>query len=167
VNLIQFWQDQVNKWNEETKCGFCWEFGAPLTESAVELFKPKDGKECCVQVLLVRDKGLAFSTSNTYNNTTGFLTGVTCNTGFSIYFVLEMDLGTNNYNEIKDHSIEQAKWKKLVELEQCLSCEVILDFCEFIGSTRRITTWQARQVINHTSKNYSGYLLTVNFQNIA
>lgn len=167
MNLIQFWQDQVTKWNNEQKCGLCWEFDAPLTQSAVELHQPTKGTECCVQVLLVRDQVPAFNMTNNYNNVTGLLTNVACNTSFQLLFLMQMDMGTNNYNEIKNHPVEQGKWVKLGELENCIGCDMNLDFCELIGTQYRVTQWQARQEkINMTSSNYSGYRLTVNFQTI-
>lgn len=165
MNLISFWQDQVTKWNTENKCGLCWEFGAPLIESAVETYTPTIGKECCVQVLLVRDKITPFSTTNTYDSRTSLRTNAVCNHGFQLLFLLPSDIGTNNFNEIKNHPTTESKWDTILSrLEECISCDMNIDFCDIIGMQYRVTQWSAQQVINYTSKAYSGYRLTVNFQ---
>lgn len=167
MNLVKFWQDQVALWNDEQKCDLCWNFSAPLIESAVETFTPPKGKECCVQVLLLRDKGQAFGTANTYNQTTGLLTNLVCNTAFQLLFLLPADIGSNNFDEIPGHDTEYSKWSLILsKLEECIGCEINIDFCELIGTKYRVTQWSATQLINYTSKNYSGYRLSVNFQTI-
>ena len=165
MDIISFWEQQIQKWNDETKCGFCWFFGAPLTESAVTVQQSETNKECCVQVFLVRDKITAFSTNNTYKKTTGLLTTQICNTGFQLLFLLPSTVGTNNYNEIKDHSTTESKWSTIFSrLEQCMSCDANLAFCEILGSSRRVTVWSGQQVTNYTPENYSGFRVTVQFQ---
>lgn len=165
MDLISFWSQQINKWNEESKCGLCWDFTAPLVESAIELVEPSAGMDCCVQVLFLRDKEPAFSTLNRYNESTQLLSGTTCNKAFEILFLMYAPIGSNNWNEVKGHSTDESKWATaLYELERCLSCDLELDFCEFIGSKSRVTKWSAKQVINFSSKNYSGYRISVNFQ---
>jgi len=165
MDIVQFWQHQIQIWNDENKCGFCWEFGAPLTESAIEVQQASTNKECCVQVFLVRDKVTPFSTSNVYDNVTGLLTNRVCNTGFQLIFVLPVSMGTNNFNEIKGHPTNESKWSTVLSrLEQCISCDANIAFCEILGSSRRITTWSGAQLINYTTENYSGYRLTVQFQ---
>lgn len=164
INIVDFWEKQIALWNAEQKCGFCWEFGAPLTESAVTLQQPEPGKECCVQVLLVRDKITPFSTSNTYNSS-ALITQKVCTTGFQLLFLLPSTVGTNNYNEINGHPTIESKWANILQkLEACISCDAELAFCTILGSMRRITTWSGQQLINYTPENYSGYRLTVNFQ---
>lgn len=163
INIVDFWKNQIAKWNEELKCGLCWEFSAPLTESAVGITKPND--PCCVQVMLVRDRVTAFRTSRTYDNITGLLTGVTCSKSFELLVLMPTKLGQNNYNEIKGHDTNESKWDEVLsKLEDCLSCDANLDFCEFLGRKVLVTDWSARQLVNYTDNNYTGYRLTVTFQ---
>lgn len=164
MDIVDFWSRQVAKWNDENKCGMCWEFSAPLIESAVELIEDEG---CCTQVILLRDKLPAFSTSNTYSNQTFLLNGVTCSKSFELLVLMYADIGTNNWNEVKGHNTEESKWSTIFSrLEECLACDAELDFCEFIGVKSRVTTWSARQVLNYSSKNFSGFRITVTFQNI-
>ena len=46
------------------------------------------------------------------------------------------NLGVNNYNEIKDHPIEESKWETIFKpIIDCLGCDNILDTCELLGVT--------------------------------
>lgn len=166
MNIVNFWEQQIAKWNEESKCDMCWSFHAPLTDSALNITKLADGEECCTQVFLLRN-GNAFSTTNQYNESTGFLNKQTCNVGFQLLVVIPTKLGVNNWNEIIGHPTEESNWAtKLWKLEECLSCDANLDFCEILGANQKVTTWSAVQKINHTDNVYAGYLLTVNFQTV-
>jgi len=167
MNLVSFWQQQIDKWNTDTKCGFCWDFSAPLIESATNIVQPTPGKECCVKVMFLQDKQPAFSTSNAYSNQTGLLNSQTCSTSFQLLVVIDSKLGLNNYNEVKGHSTEESRWETILQrLQECLSCDANLDFCTFLGSTRRITSWSGQQVINYNDSNYCGYRINVTFQNV-
>lgn len=164
MNLVSFWQQQVSKWNDEQKCDLCWSFGAPLIESAVSVQQLKD---CCVQVLLLRDKGNAFSMSTTYDNTTGLITAKSCIKSFQLLVVIPGELGVNNFNEIPNHSTDESNWStKLSKLEECLSCDANLNFCEFLGRSYRVTNWSAVQVLNEGDNCYIGYRLNVSFTDV-
>ena len=165
MNIVKFWQDQINKWNEENKCDLCWEFSAPLIDSGTNIVRPTKGKECCVQVMLLRQNLTAFSTTNTYNNTTQLLTAQSCNTSFQLLVVFDSKLGLNMYNEIKGHSTDESVWNtKLSVIEECLKCDANLDFCEFLSTQYKITQWSGVQVINYQNSNYCGYRISVTFQ---
>lgn len=162
MNIVNFWAQQVAKWNTENKCGMCWEFYAPLTESAVSITQTEN---CCVKVFLLRDKAPAFATTNVYDNVTSLLTNSTCNINFQLLVVMTGNIGLNNWNEIKDHPTEESKWSTMLyKIEQCLACDAQVDFCEILGSEYRITQWSATQVINNGDNAYTGYRLNVTFQ---
>lgn len=167
MNIVDFWQAQVAKWNEEEKCGLCWTFDAPLTESGVELYQPETGKECCVHVLLTQDKVPPFTMVNQYSQQTGRMNQRTCSWTHQVYFVMTTDLGVNNFSEIKGHSTESSRWASVLQkLQECLACDANLDFCEIMGADYRVTQWSAAQVVNYTSHNYTGYRLTITFQTV-
>lgn len=167
MNIVEFWRQQIAKWDEEKKCGLCWTFDAPMTDSAVELYQPPKGKECCVQALLTQDKVTPFASTLQYNSLTGFLNQRACNWTHQIYFVIPTELGVNNYTEIKGHTTDKARWVDVLQkLQECLACDAPLDFCEIMGTTYRVTQWSAVQVMNYTSANYTGYKLTVTFQTV-
>lgn len=164
MNIVEFWEKQISKWNEEEKCGFCWSFHAPMTESAANLQRTND---CCVQVLLTQDKVNPFVTSNTYDAATGLLERVTCTRNFQLLFLLPSNVGTNNYSEMPEHSVDESKWAKILyKLQDCLSCDLHLDFCEMLGREYQITQWTAKQEINIFDDIYSGYRLTVSLTTV-
>lgn len=167
MNLIQFWEDQITKWNDEQKCDLCWSFAAPLTESAATLQQVREEEKCCARVMLVRDKVVAFEVKNFYNDKTQLMNRQECNTGFELLVLLPTDLGRNNYNETPNHDIEESNWNRIYsKLEQCLSCDLNLAFCEYLGSQYRVTVWRAKQ-LDKTLDGYSGFRITANFQKYA
>ncbi len=167
MDIVKFWKDQTEKWNTDEKCGLCWEFSAPLIESAVNKVLSTEETKCCVKVMFLQDKSLAFSTANQYNEQTGLLNKQTCSNSFQLLVLFDSKLGVNNYNEVKGHSIDESNWvTKMLPLQQCLSCDANLDFCELLGTQYRITNWSAQQVINYTDSVYCGYRLSVTFQTV-
>lgn len=167
MNIVQFWEQQVAKWDAEQKCGMCWHFEAPMTESAVSIIQPPEGKECCVQVFLVRERVNAFTTTYNYNANTNLVNQVRCTTNFQLYVLIKGDIGTNNHTEIKGHTTEKSKWDDILwKIEECLSCDALIDFCTFLGYNPNITNWSGQQVVNYLDQAYAGYKLTVGFQQI-
>lgn len=167
MDVVDFLAKQVDLWNENSKCDFCWTFGAPLTESAVELQEQREDSKCCVQVLLLQDKVTPFNTQNTYNQQTGLLERIVCNRSFQLLFLIPDAFSRNNFNEISGHDTSSSRWANILQrLESCLSCEINLDFCEILGRDYWVTQWSAKQEINYSSKNYSGYRITVTIQKI-
>jgi hypothetical protein len=165
MNLVAFWEQQIAKWNTDEKCGLCWKFAAPIIESAVNVVQ--DDEPCCVQVYFLRERVTAFSTVNNYNSLTGYVNQVTCNKSFQLLVVVPSTIGTNNYNEIKGHDKDESKWDTILyKIEDCLSCELSLDFCEFLGSEYRVTQWSGVQMVNYSEKALTGYRITVNFQTV-
>lgn len=165
MDIVDFWQRQIDKWNNENKCGFCWDFSAPLIDSASNIVQPESGKECCVKVMLLRQNVTAFSTTNTYNQTTQLLTAQSCNTSFQLLVVFDSTLGLNMYNEIKGHPTTESVWTTILsKIEECLKCDANLDFCEFLGTQYKVTQWSGVQVVNYQNSNYTGYRISVTFQ---
>lgn len=159
MKLTKFFKEQVDKWNCEKKCGQCFEFHAPLTESALNKQQFKD--VCCVQVLLTRDVGNAFGIDRTYNNNLGVIADEWEYKNFRLYFLVKREsLGINNHTEILGHSLKGTNSEILEDLEQCI-IDMNLDFCEFIGQNWNVTQWNAQQLINYQSDNFTGYRLTV------
>lgn len=163
MNFIDFFQRQIDKYNEDEKCGFCWFFSAPLIESAVNIQQLREDSKCCVQVMFLQDKQAAFSTSTTYDEKTTFIKDVFCTENFRLLFLIPFPnaLGTNNYSEIEGHPIEESKSEKLMELKDCISCGFQLDFCELIGTTWQVMKWEGYQRINYQNNNYLGYEVNV------
>ena len=158
MRLISFFEKQVCKWNEENKCGQCFEFHAPLTSKALnvqQLINP-----CCTQVLLTRDVGSAFGTDRTYNNRLAVLDTEYRYKNFRLQICKSINESVNNHTEILNNKTKNSKSAYLEDLEECID-NMELDFCEFIGTQWQVTQWRAEQIINKDDNNYTGYVLSV------
>lgn len=160
MKLIDFLDKQVQKWNTENKCGQCYEFYAPLTEEALNKQQLKD---CCVNVMLTRDRGQAFGVDKTYNTQTGTKSDEWEFKNFTLFFIVPQGVNINNHTEILGHSIELSKSKLLEDLEECI-IDLELDFCEFIGTEWQVTQWTAQQLLNYRDNNYTGYRISISIR---
>ena len=46
MDIVKLWQNIANNYNKNIKCGFCWNFGAPLTESAMNVQQNSNLNKC-------------------------------------------------------------------------------------------------------------------------
>lgn len=160
MRIINFLNLQVQKWNEEKKCDQCFSFYAPLTEEALNKQQLKD---CCVNVMLTRDRGQAFGVEKTYNALTGTKSDEWEFKNFTLFFIVPQGVNLNNHTEILGHSTELSKSTLLEDLEECI-IDMELNFCEFIGVDWQLTQWSAQQLLNYRDNNYTGYRVSVSIR---
>jgi len=163
MDIVDFWAKQVDKWNDESKCGFCWEFAAPLVPSQINIVQPEN---CCVNVFLTDIK---FREAIVRNSVTSLITSKTCVWNFSTYALVPKQLGINNYNEIKDHPIDESKWQTVFyPLITCLGCNNILDTCEILGITSVNVEMPSDALLihNYLDNNYNGWRVNYTFTQI-
>ena len=162
MNPISFFEEQVKKWNEDKKCGFCWQFSAPLKESAINIQQIRESDECCVQLMLT---DLRLTEQKSYG-TNGLITSNDCVYNFNIFALLPSRLDINTYNEIEGHTIEESKWKtKLEPLLECLGCDALIEICEIWKYPIQIPNWGAAEVlINYQDANYDGWKIPITFR---
>ncbi|MDV4026519.1 hypothetical protein CMT52_19515 [Elizabethkingia anophelis] len=154
MNIVQFFKDASEKWDLENKCGFCWTFGAPLSESGMNASEPKDEDKCCVHLFITHYKT---SSSYTKNPNTGLKNREWCDHLFVMYAVQHSDIGTNIYNEQPFYPIDESLWKTKVEpIQNCLGCGNELDLCE-LGYEFEILKWEMEVVTKYEDMNYSGW----------
>lgn len=162
IDIVGFFERQIEKWNDEDKCNLCWKFYAPLTESAANKIKLERGSECCVHVILLRDKVTAFSSTTNYNTTTTLPISSFCTKSFELIFAIPSNVDLNNWNEIAGHSTLESRWATIWEkIESCIACDLHLDFCELLGANYQVTQWQGRQIDNYLTQNFTGFRVTV------
>lgn len=158
MRLVEFFTKQIEKWNLENKCGQCFEFHAPLTESALN--KQQLQNSCCVSVMLTRDRVNAFGTDFTVDRRFGFNSDEWKYKNFTLLFVLPQGLDLNNHTEILGNEIDNAKYVVLEDLEECID-EMELDFCDLIKESWMLSNWTATQLINYAANNYTGWRVNV------
>lgn len=162
MNPITFFEKQVEKWNEDQKCGFCFQFSAPLKESAINIQQIRENDNCCVQVMLT---DLRLSVQKQYDSKS-FIIQDDCIYSFNLFVLKPSSLGVNNYNEINGHSVMESKWKTILEpLLECFGCDAILDLCEIWNYPIQVTNWgQAEVLINYQDMNYDGWKIPITFR---
>lgn len=162
MNPIDFFEAQVERYNEENKCGLCWNFAAPLFESAINIQDIPEDKKCCIQLFLIN---LRESTINTYDPNTNFITRKTCDYSFVLYVLIQSNMGLNNYTEKQGYSVQQSKWETIYKpLMDCMGCDAQLEFCEITGYPIQVTNWQMDMVNNYLDQQYAGYRITATFR---
>lgn len=162
MDVIGFWQKQVQQWNDEQMCENCWTFGAPLLKSGIEKSEFKEEEDCCVHVFVTN---LDERTDNQYART-GLLQRRAQVYNMTVYFLKQdADLGENVYNEIPHHPISESKWiKTLKPIKECLKAENILDFCLHLGYNVEIVNFQLFAEIN-VFDGYTGWSLRLTLRN--
>lgn len=161
MNFIDLFQRQIDKFNTDKKCDFCWFFSAPLEESATNIQELREDSKCCVQVMYLQDKQAAFSVQTNYDQRSTLITDRFCTENFRLLFLIPDTLGKNNYNEIEGHPIEESRSAVLMRLKDCISCDFQIDFCELIGEQWQVIRWEGYQRINYQNNNYLGYEVSV------
>lgn len=163
MDVVSFFKQQFDKWNAEEKCGFCWEFDAPLTDSGVnESQMQTDPDECCPVKGFITN--LSERKNRIYNNTTGLLQDKDYTTDYTFTLhVLAFDrVDTNVYAEQLGHPISESKWETILRpLQECVCEENILEFCELICKDIKIINWNAITRINWLDNNYTGWSITM------
>ena len=160
--IIDFFKALAAKYNDEQKCGFCWEFGAPLSESAMNNQQAVEGRQCCVNLFVADYK---ISSIYSVNNNTGLTTTEDCDHRFIVYVGQQReDIGQNVYNEIEGHEITSSLWAEVYKpLMDCLGCDRALYECE-LGFDFRVTAWDMETVKFKDDRNFTGWKITGRFR---
>lgn len=160
MDIVNFFEQLTEKFNTELKCDNCWEFSAPLTESALNIVQPSE--PCCNQLMLTN---LSYSEQNQYNNVTTFRTNRTEEIYFTLYALKTSNLGINNFNEIKEHPKSESKYETIYKpLKGCLDASEVLAFCEILGFDVQVSKWSFDIVNNYQDLNYDGWKIKGTFK---
>lgn len=161
MDIVDFWHDQTEIWNEQEKCGFCWTFGGGITEQGISNYKVRKGEECCVHLFITNIVEQTFPTIDPLRNQ---WTGGFCDMSFTLWALVPSSIDINNYNEMPGHPIEGSAWAKILSpLQGCFGCEPTLD-CEIIGYYPTITRWMKTAVFKKHEMNYDGWRIDVTFR---
>lgn len=164
MNIVDFWKNQVNIWNEEKKCGFCWVFGGATTRDGINRYKIRVGEECCAHVFITDE---SFNQVITYPNKNPFFSEINCQDGFLLWVLVPSRIDLNDYKEIDGHPIEESLEETILSpLKSCLGCEVGLDMCEAHGNLFQVSKWQGFKERRIFDNNYTGWRINVMFQEI-
>lgn len=158
-DIIKIWKEVIENFNEENKCGFCWNFFAPLTEVDLNLVK-KQNDCCCVNVFVVRNKSVDFSSNIAYNaiNLPTAIDQINNDEFYDVYFLIESREGINNYNEKPNHPIEESRHVTIFNpLRKCITNDILTGICG-IGF---ITGWSGQYIYDYQDQMYYGIKLSI------
>lgn len=162
MDVVEFWQRQVDLWNQENYCDRCWTFGAPLTEEGVNRQQQPQEAACCVNVILA---SLRETILPRYNASTGLMNVREQTHTMTVHFLVRDEMGKNTYNESLGHPIEESKWKTIIQpLKRCLRAENLMRFCEILGYRVEIASWASEVRINWLDDAYTGLSITTTFR---
>lgn len=161
MDVVGFFKQQVEAWDDEQKCGFCWEFDAPLTESGVnESIMQTDPEDCCPVKVFITN--LSTRKNRSYNTTTGFLNSYSVDYTFTLHALKFDRIDTNVYQEQLGHPVSESKWETILKpIQSCLCEENVLSFCDLICKKIDITAWNEVVRINWLDNNYTGWSITM------
>lgn len=161
MNIIDFWKKQIEIWNEENKCGFCWVFSGATTLSGIEEYQIREDSKCCVHVFITDDR---YRQQNNYN-TPPFISSKLCSTTYTIWFLVSSKLGVMNHMEVRGQdSLTSIEETIITPLNECITCDLILDECEAMGYLFEVPNWQSEKVRHFTSHEFAGLKITTTFQ---
>ncbi len=160
MDVVKFFKDQVKIWNDDKKCGFCWEFDAPLTDAGInESEMQSNPDECCPVKVFITN--LTERKNRTYNQSQ-LLTSYSIDYTFTLHLLKFDRTDTNVYSEQLGHPISESKWSTILRpLQSCICEDTLLKFCEIINKHITIQGWNAITRINWLDNNYTGWSITM------
>jgi len=163
MDVVKFWDDVVTGWKAEGKCGLCWKFDAPLIESQSNIVQADQDEECCVFALVTE---LSDSTTSRIASNTGFPTTPSQDNNFTIHFVMNDGLGTNNYTEILGHPKEESRYKTIYKpIKDCLESQDLYQlFCDYVGQNVIVTKWNKEVSHAYLDNNFYGWQIRATFR---
>lgn len=163
MDIVDFWDQLITQWKAESKCGFCWTFEAPLIESQSNIIQTEQGSECCIDVILT---DVVERESSKYHPITELENGLNEDFSFTIHFVMEGELGENNYTEVKGHLKSDSRYIKTYKpIRECLDRnELKTALCEYTGKQVDITDWSKQISHAYLDQNYFGWKVKANFR---
>ena len=164
MDIVKFWNDVTESFNDTAKCDFCWYFGAPLDNAAANVQQSPVEACDCVHVMVT---DTAQNSIKGYSARTGLLNSHVDDYTFTLLVVKKDDIGTNTYNEILDHPIAEGKWERILRpLQKCLEGNAELErlFCDILGEQLRVTNWRMKVKKNYADNNYTGWEIMGTFR---
>lgn len=159
IDIVDFFKQQVELWNTENKCGFCWEFEAPLRESDVNESEKKN-EECCVRVFLTN---LSIRENRQYDRESTYIMRHGRDYSFDLHVVMYDRIDINVYQE-QAYPLTVSKWVTILKpIRECLQC---LDFCEILGRQMWVVNENWTTKIDWLDNNYTGWTVNMTLRDL-
>lgn len=159
INPIEAIEQMVEAWAYESRCGYCWQFSAPLRFDDLNEYQVRDeDSKCCI---LVAVTDYSFECIQNFNRQTGFKGLGAITHDFQLHFITHDRLDRNVYDEIKGHPDIESKWHSILQpLQECIGCDPF-DWCLQIGKNIEVSRWRASTRIDWLDSNYTGWSISV------
>lgn len=158
MNIIDFLEAQVEKWNEDNFCDSCWSFSFPLTEARMNVQQSTEDNQCCAKAMVTN------LTENIVTERTpqGSIFNKYIENSFDFHLLVHSNLGQNMYNEVQHYDIEDGLWEqKIKQLWECANADMFYDQCEILGYDLQIRSFFKRIVTDYLDENYAGIKITM------
>lgn len=160
IDIVNLFNQIANRFNDENKCGQCWEFHAPMWEDQINVVKSDN--PCCVQMMMTN---VRMNTSTQYNTLTNLVQNRYTDYLFNLYVLKQSNAGVQNFNEIKEYNTNTSKWETIYKpLAECLSDYNILPLCDILGEKLNVNSWSFTPVRNYAAMNYDGWLISISLR---
>lgn len=157
MTVIDYLKTQIELFDTQKKCGFCWSFYAPLSDSGMNATKPNEEEVCCCVHVYVTDWIEGQRSQYLRDNTMSNIDYI--DTTLTVKFVMNTNLGINVFNEQDGHPIEESHYEKILKpIRECLNVGREFDFCE---TPYRLESFIMRKVLLTGDQNYTGWSATM------
>ncbi len=145
--MIDFFENLISQWNEEEKCGLCWNFYGAGRSDYSNLITHDN---CCVAVILNNFGSRYGYVRNQYDiNTKQY-----CEDWFELIVGVPSSLDLSFYNEISDDFKDTSKYKQYIQpIIDCLGCGIDIE-CNEQGY--EVMEWSWSLALNYQDSNIDG-----------
>lgn len=150
IDIVKAFSDIVKHWNKNKRCGWCWEYEAPLRESDLNESEPKND-ECCTRVFLTNYR----ISHNVVYHPSGYVRRRDINHSLTLRIVRQDDIGLNVYEEQEGHPLSESKWATI--LNPIRECVNFADVCTSLGFGLHIVSENWSILIDEYDMNYTGW----------
>lgn len=154
IDIVKVIHKQIKIFNKKEKCGFCWEFEAPMRLSDLNESEKKND-DCCVRVFLT---DLRIQKNRRYPSASPYWHNEKTNTySFNLHLYMYDRVDLNVYKEQAGHPLRESKWIKI--LRPLMKCFDEFDFCKLTGKQLRYDAEIWDPQIDVFNSNYTGWII--------
>lgn len=167
MNIIDILDKEIAKWNNEGRCGLCWQFVPGGRSDYFNNAKTRKGEECCVYVGVLSIRQV----SGIMINANQLVRKDYCDWQVRFIAGIPSGLDLQFYNENPDHPKSEGKWDGYIsKIFECFGgCCIEMDLCDIhncqgLDTTVEVTRWESEMVMNYKDINLDGVLVTGTFR---
>lgn len=167
MNIIDVLDKAVSAWNDDQRCGLCWEFRPGGREDYFNNVKVKSADQCCVHVGIVSIRQVSgFTVSSN-----GLVDKLYCDWNVRLIAGIPSRLDLQFYNENESHDKSAGKWERYIQpIFECFGgCCIEMDLCDIHNCEGAKTTvepirWESEMVMNYKDFNLDGVVVNATFR---